>query len=188
MKNINYYPEGVETIKLVDENVNVIFLPSTTKRLEIGYAPKLKKIVSFSPELVIGPENKRADIPALNHCSNLLEIITFGSVRFNTMLPIDGEYRECAWTTVGKDGVYELEAPVLTTIGSAPEQEFPFYYYDLNAPVDEPRLEYYYPNVRTCPAEATDFLLDSAIRDVDSVTTLKKEKQLKLEPQLVIQK
>ena len=96
---------------------------------------------------------------------------------------IDGEYRECAWTTVGKDGVYELEAPVLTTIGTAPEQEFACYYYDLNAPVEEPRLEYYYPTVRSCPAEACDFLLDAAIKDVDSVTTFKKDKQLELVPQ-----
>ena len=61
MEFINYYPEGKENIKIVDENVNVIILPTTTKRLEIGYAPQLKKIISLSPELIIGPETKKAD-------------------------------------------------------------------------------------------------------------------------------
>lgn len=180
MKKINYYAEGTEVIKLSDEFVEVIILPKSSKRLEITYAPNLKKIVSLSSELIIGPEVKRADIPALNHCKSIREIIAFGDIRFNTTLPINGKETECAWTTVGKDGEFELEAPVLTTIGRDPIYEFPCYYYDLNAPVDEPRLEYYYPEVRTCPSELTDLLIDAAFKDVDSVTTFKKDKQPKL--------
>ena len=177
MKKINYYAEGTEVIKVSDEFVEVIILPRSSKRLEISYAPNLKKIVSLSSELIVGPEVKKADIPALNHCKSLNEIIAFGEIKFNTMLPIGGKYRECAWTTVGKDGEFELEAPVLTKIGTDPIYEFPCYYYDLNAPVDEPRLEYYYPTVRTCPSEITDLLIEAAFKDVDSAATLKKDKQ-----------
>lgn len=180
MNKIDYRADSMEELKLSDETVEVIMLPATLKRLEIAHAPNLKKIISYSPELTIGPSEKKLAIPALNHCKSLCEIITMGDVRFNTMLNIGGRERACAWTTVGRDNVYEHTAPVLTTIGYEAIYDFPCYYYDLNAPVDEPRLEYYYPEVRVCPSILSEQLLESALEDVNVPTQFNKDKQLEL--------
>lgn len=167
-----------EVVRLVDEEIEILLLAKKVKRLEIAFAPNLKKIISLSPELIIGPEVRRADTPALNYCKSIREIITLGDVKFNTTLFIDGKYRECAWTTAGKDGIYEASAPALTTIGHKPMHEFPCYYYDLSVPIEETKLRYINPEVRSYPIELITSIIESALDDPNSVTSLDKEPQL----------
>ena len=167
MCKIVSYPNGTENVALSDNEVEVIILPTTAKRLEVVTATNLRKIISLSNKLTIGPANKRNWVPALNGCRNINEVVAFGDVEFNTTLRMNGKDTECAWTT----GDEQLLPPVMTLVGDEKKAKFPCYYYG-NGPIEETRLFDAEAPVRVLPAELIDTFLDSSFKEVTEVMPL----------------
>ncbi len=174
MSRILVVPEDVTEYELRDMEVEIIILHKNMKRLDIQYAPSLKKIVSFSDYIVFGPKEVKTGMPVLNNCKNLNEIITFGYIKFNTMISNNGLEQICAWT-----GINNLP-PTLTSVGSEYFGTFPCYYYDLSLPVEEvdSSLVYAYPVIRECPLQVADTLICNAITNYDEVSRTKFRKRL----------
>lgn len=174
MTKILVVPNETIEYELRDKDVEIIVLHKDMERLDIKYAPSLKKIISFSDYVIFGPAERKADIPVLNHCKNLNEIITFGYIKFNTMISTGGIEKVCAWT-----GTNEIP-PTLTSVGSEYFSTFPCYYYDLTAPIEEvdSSLIYAYPQIRECPIKLCDPVITEAIAKPDEVSKPIFEKRL----------
>ncbi len=167
MCKIVSYPNGTESVALLDNDVEVIILPTTAKRLEILSATNLRKIISLSNKLTIGPAVKKNWIPALNGCRNINEVVTFGNVEFNTTLHMNGKDKECAWTT----GDELALPPVMTIVGDERKNLFPCYYYG-NGPIEETNLCDASAPIRVLPSELVDTFLDSSLKEVNEVMPL----------------
>lgn len=156
-----------EIVELSDASVELLVLTETVKRLNIRYAPNLKKIVNLSEFLIIGPEKAKGDTPALNRCPNLNEIITRGYIKFNTKIETNGKSITCAWT-----GVENEITPTLTSIGSEYLGSFPCYFYDTKSPIEEvdTALIYAYPTIRECKMEEFKFFMDNTVKNLGEVT------------------
>lgn len=156
-----------EIVELSDASVEVLVLTETVKRLNINYAPNLKKIINLSEYLVIGPENVKADVPVLNKCNKLNEIITYGYIKFNTKIETNGKSIVCAWTGLKDDNV-----PTLTSVGCEYLGNFPCYYYDINIPIEEvdASLVYAYPTIRSCKVSEFKTFITKALNNLDEVT------------------
>ena len=57
----------------------------------------------------MGPKKKQVDIPVLNFCPNLKEIISFGQIEFNTMLNVNGKNRDCGYSFVNEEDMVAVE-------------------------------------------------------------------------------
>ena len=173
MAKIFVVPNNISEYVLSDKEIEILVLNKNMKRLEIKYAPSLKKIISLSSYIVFGPEELKADIPVLNKCKNLNEIITFGNIKFNTMISTNGINEVCAWT-----GVNEVP-PTITSVGSEYMTEVPCFYYDLKAPIEEvdSTLLYAYPLIRECPLELIDIFMNDVLENPDEVSKVQLYKQ-----------
>ena len=156
-----------EIVELSDANVEVLVLTDSVKRLNIRYAPNLKKIINFSELLIIGPEEAKGEVPALNKCPNLNEIITYGYIKFNTKIETNGKSITCAWT-----GDEDMKVPTLTSVGSEYLGSFPCYHYDITSPIEEidTALVYAYPTIRECKTEEFKPFIDKTLQNLDEVT------------------
>ncbi len=155
-----------EVIELSDASVEVLVLDENVKRLDIKYAPHLKKIVNLSEYLIIGPEKATGAVPVLNRCPALNEIITCGYIQFNTKIETNGKSITVAWTGLQGDNM-----PVLTSVGSEYLGAFPCYYYNTDCPIEEvdTSLMYAYPIIRECKKEALKPFLEASFSDVNQV-------------------
>lgn len=163
-----------EFVELSDVNVEILILTDSVKRLDIRYAPNLKKIINFSESLIIGPEKAKGDIPALNRCPKLNEIITLGYIKFNTKIETNGKSITCAWT-----GVNDEVVPTLTSVGSEYFGDFPCYYYDTKSSIEEvdTALIYAYPTIRECKTEEFKLFIDKTLQNIDEISSKRFSKE-----------
>ena len=167
MSKVLVIPNGVTECELLNSEVEVLVLHENVKRLDIVYAPSLEKIICLSPSIILGPAEPKAEAPVLNHCVNLNEIITFGDIKVNTRIEVGGKVVEAAWTGINGD-----VPPTITSVGDEYTGDFPCFYYDLNAPIEEvyARLIDAEPQIRFCPAESFERLASIAIECPYQVT------------------
>jgi hypothetical protein len=169
MKKIISVPSGVEEYCIQDNEVQAVILPITVTRVNVGYSPKLELIISFSQNLTMGPKKKQLDIPVLNFCPNLKEIISFGQIEFNTMLNINGKNRDCGYSFVNEEDVL----PYLTIVGkneTFENYEIPCFQYDLTKPMENVDRELLTRPIiaRNCPVELVDTLITSRLENLGS--------------------
>ncbi len=167
MSKILVIPNEKTEYVLSNKEVEILVLNKNMKRLDIKYAPALKKIISLNRgDVTFGPEELTATIPVLNNCKNLNEIVTFGNIKFNTMIATNGKEIVSAWTSV--NGV----PPTITSVGHEYINEVPFFYYDTKAPIEDAdtSLIYAYPAFRYCPTELFDDFLNGILKKPDEVS------------------
>ena len=138
-----YLSEDIEVCELIDDEVELLFLPPSLKRIDIKSAHNLKKIISFNSSIIFGPEEARLAAPAFYMCPNLNEIITYGDLNFNTLFLKNGVAVPCGWLR------NEQVPPTITTLGFEYQKEVPFYCY--NEGKDIISIEEAYPTIRECP-------------------------------------
>ena len=138
-----YLPEDVEVCELINDDVELLFLPPSLKRLDIKHASNLKKIIFFGSSITFGPEAARVAAPAFNMCPNLNEIVTCGDLNFNTLFLRNGVAVPCGWLR------NEQVPPTITSIGFEYQKEVPFYCYKEEKCIVS--IKEAYPVVRECP-------------------------------------
>ena len=162
MVKILEIPAEMKSYEMVDAETEILVLPVGFERLDIRYAPNLKKIISRSNHVTFGPESRNIGMPILNRCPKLNEIITYGDIDFNTAILINGQVASCAWLKAGAD------APTLTSVGTDYLLDYPCYTWktmDGLVCVEEA-----YPTIRVCTSEKADVFIAQSIDNPDEVT------------------
>ena len=175
MSKLLMIPSEVKEYEFSNKDAEVVILHKDLERFDIKYAPALKKIISLSEYVVFGPAEAKGEVPILNKCPKLNEIITFGYIKFNTMVVTNGTKKSCAWT-----GIDEIP-PVLTSVEYEYIGDFPCYYYDTKAPLEEidSTLIYASPLIRECPIRSWSIFMEKSLINPSEVgKPIVKEKKL----------
>lgn len=169
MTKLFIVPDETKEYVLSDEEVEVLILNRNLQRLDIRYAPALKKIISLGECVIFGSSVLKNDVPVLNKCRSLNEIIAFGNIIFNTALRGD----ICCWS-----GIDEIP-PTLTTIGFEHNGLFPCFYYDTTAPIEMVDSTFIYanPTIRECSIELIDDLIQKAIEIPEEISEIRISKK-----------
>ena len=167
MSKVLVIPNEIIECELLNSEVEVLILHENVKRLNIVYAPSLEKIICLSPSIILGPKEPKAEVPVLNHCVNLNEIITFGDIKVNTRIEVGGKVIEAAWTGINGD-----VPPTITSVGDEYTGNFPCFYYDSSAPIEEVYTKFIdaEPTIRFCSKESFERLAETAVECPCKVT------------------
>ncbi len=153
-------PEGTKEYEVKDEKIEVLILNADLERLDIKYAPSLKKIISFSDCVTFGPREEEIGLPILNNCSFINEIITFGQIKFNTLVQVKGKSVPCAQIN--------SDLPILTSVGKEYLHDFPFY--SINIP--EEKVEPIIPIIRDVNHLVGEALIFTAVNNPTEIAEI----------------